>query len=156
MAAPRRRLALGIRHDKDRLTLSARRDSSTGTFTFFDLYQLGGFPSSLLPESIETNRIASPALPAWTRFGPEYEGERAELELGAFPAPLFYERHRLWFGDGGRGPWLDLAGLEWRFSTAPIPVGRIPALDFRVGLARVLSDPYRGSLRWWLTTVLRP
>jgi hypothetical protein len=148
--------ALGVRHDKDKLTLAARRDSSTGTFSVFDLYQLGGFPSSLLPESVEASRIASPALPARTRFGPEYEGERAELELGAFPAPLFYERHRLWFGDRGRGPWLDLAGLEWRFSTGPIPVARIPALDFRVGLARILSDPYRGSLRWWLTTVLRP
>jgi len=148
--------ALGLRHDKDRLTLSMRRDSSAGTLAFTDLYRLGGFASSLLPESAEAGRIASPALASGTRFGTEYEGERAELELGFLPVPVFYERHRLWLGDGARGLWLDLAGLEWRFATGPLPVGRIPALDVRAGAARVLSDPYRGSTRWWLVTVLRP
>ncbi len=148
--------SLGIAHGKDRLTLSARRDGAAGSFSSFDLYSLGGFPSTLLPDAVEAGRIASPALPDGTLRGSEHEGERAELELGSFPAPLFYERHRLWLGDGARRPWLDLAGLEWRFSTGPIPVGRIPALDFRLGVARILSDPYRGSTRWWLTTVLRP
>lgn len=149
--------SLAIAHDKDRLTLSARRDSSTGTFSFFDLYQLGGFPSTLLPEAVEAGRIASPALPEGTLVGLHHEGERAELQLAFLPLPLFYERHRLWFGDDrGRGSWLDLAGVEWRYSTGPIPLGRIPALDFHIGAARILSAPYRGTTRWWLTTVLRP
>ncbi len=149
-------VSLGLAHDKDRLTLSARRDIADGTFTPFDLYSLGGAASTLLPAAVEAGRIASPALPADTLLGTRYEGERAELQLGFLPAPLFYERHRFSLADGAAGPWLDLAGIEWRFSTAPIPIGRIPALDFRVGAARILSDPYRGSTRWWLTTVLRP
>ncbi len=150
-------LGLGLRHGGDRLTLSYRRDSASPGAGFLEAYHLGGFASDLLPESAEANRIASPALPEDTLVGLNHEGERAELQLGAFPLPLFYERHRLWFGDDrGRGSWLDLAGLEWHFSTAPIPVGRVPALDFHVGAARILSAPYRGTTRWWLTTVLRP
>jgi hypothetical protein len=92
-----------------------------------------------------------------TLAGEEHEGQRAELALGLLPAPLFFERHRLW--SGNRGEWLSLAGLEWRFSLAPIPLGRVPALDFRLGVARILEDPsleLEDETRWWAVAVWRP
>jgi len=57
--------------------------------------------------------------------------------------------------------WLSLAGLEWRFSTGPLPIGRIPALDLRLGVAKILDTPdpdhrLDDDWRWWLTTVVRP
>jgi hypothetical protein len=56
----------------------------------------------------------------------------------------------------GSGRWLRLAGFEWRFATAPFPIVRLPAVDVRVGAARVFDAPLRGDTRLWLITVLRP
>jgi hypothetical protein len=150
---------LGLGHQGTRLALSWRRDGSQGVERAFDLFQLGGPQVSLLPESALSNRIAVPALPVGSLVGEEHEGQRAELDAGFLPAPLFYERHRLWGPGRDRGDWLSLAGLEYRFSLAPLPIGRIPALDVRLGVARILDDPtgrLTDSTRWWLTTVLRP
>ena len=150
---------LGLAYEKNRLALSWRRDGSRDLAYGFDLYQLGGAESSLLPESVLANRIAVPALPAGALLGEEHEGQRAELALGFLPAPLFFERHRLWGPGPSAKEWLSLAGLEYRFSVGPLPVGRLPAFDVRLGVARILDDPF-GELaddtRWWLTTVWRP
>lgn len=144
------------------LSLAWRRDDGSGTFRAFDRYQLGGAETSLLPRTALSNLIAVPALPFAALTGTEHEGQRAELRLGLLPAPLFYERHRLWEGGGSpRGAWLTLAGLEWRDSIGPIPIVRLPLLDFRIGVARVLDTPFpaellEGDTRWWITTVWRP
>jgi hypothetical protein len=113
----------------------------------------------LLPESALSNRIAVPALPVGTLLGEDHEGQRAELKLSFLPAPVFYERHRLWSSGRPRGDWLSLAGLEYRFNFGPLTVGRLPVLDLRVGVARILEDPNRtleDDTRWWLITVWRP
>lgn len=153
------RARLGLRHDSTRLGLTWSRGTSDGQPRAFDLFQLGGAGTSLLPESALTGRIFVPALPVGTRLGGEHEGQRAELDLGFLPAPLFFERHRLWFDRDPKGGWLSLAGLEWRWATDPIPLGRVPALDVRLGVAQVLDDPESvldDDLRWWLVTVWRP
>ncbi|HEY0513668.1 MAG TPA: LpqB family beta-propeller domain-containing protein [Thermoanaerobaculia bacterium] len=154
---------LGLAHDGTRLALSWRRDSSRRLDAGFgfDEYQLGGAETSLLPESALTSRIAVPALPVGTRLGTDHEGQRAELTLGFLPAPVFYERHRVWTpgGEPGSRDWLSLAGMEYRFNLGPLPIGRLPALDVRVGVARILEDPFgefEGSTRWWLVTTWRP
>jgi hypothetical protein len=144
-------LILGLGNGEDGLRLSVRRDRTSGTPRPYDLVQVGGSGSSLLPESALAGRVAVPALPVGTLLGRDYLGERAELRLGFLPAPLFFERHRM-----DSGAWLRLAGLEWRFSLAPQPVVRIPAVDFRVGAARVFDAPFKGDTRLWLVTVLRP
>ena len=93
-------------------------------------------------------------------LGEQHEGQRAELSLGFLPAPLFYERHRLWGLGGSRNEWLSLAGLEYKFSIGPLPIGRLPAFDLRLGVARVLDDPFgeleEDDFRWWLITSWRP
>jgi hypothetical protein len=153
---------LGIAYKDTRLALSWRRDASRDAQRSFDLFQLGGSQMSLLPESALSNRIAVPALPVGTLLGEDHEGQRAELDLSFLPAPVFYERHRLWGSGQPRGDWLSLAGLEYRFNFGPLAVGRLPVLDLRVGVARILDDPNRtprtleDDTRWWLITVWRP
>ncbi|HEX4964481.1 MAG TPA: hypothetical protein VF173_26935 [Thermoanaerobaculia bacterium] len=150
---------LGLTYDRDRLDLTWRRDSSRDVTRSFDLYQLGGPEVSLLPESTLSNRIATPALPVGTLLGEEHEEQRAVLTLKALPAPIFYERHRLWNRDTAKGDWLSLAGLQYRFTLGPMPIGRLPALDLEVGVARILDDPtgrLKDDTRWWVVTVVRP
>lgn len=150
---------LGLTYKNTGLALSWRRDSSRDLERSFDLFQLGGSLVSLLPETVLANRIAVPGLPAGTLAGEEHEGQRAELTLGFLPAPVFYERHRLWGAGQPRGDWLSLAGIEYRFDLEALPIGRLPALDLRVGVAWVLEDPNQileDDTRWWLITVWRP
>jgi dipeptidyl aminopeptidase/acylaminoacyl peptidase len=154
---------LGIGHDDTRLRLTWSRDGSDdlARARSFDLYQLGGARTTLLPDTALSGRIDVPALPPGTLLGEEHEGQRAELTLGFLPAPLFYERHRLWNARQAKGDWLTLAGLEYRFAIDPLPIGRLPGLDLRVGVARVLDEPFaeellEGDTRWWLITVWRP
>jgi hypothetical protein len=144
-------LALGVGRDDDGLRVSVTRDRVSGSPRPFDLVEVGGYGGSLLPESALFSRIAEPALPTGTLLGRNFLGERAELRLGFLPAPLFFERLRMDSGD-----WLRLAGLEWRFATSPFPIARIPAIDVRVGAARVFDAPLKGDTRLWLVTVLRP
>jgi hypothetical protein len=153
---------LAVSHGSDRLALSWRRDSSRDVRFGFDGYQLGGAEVSLLPESALSNRVFVPALPVGALVGTDHEGQRAELDLGFLgflPAPIFYERHRVWGFGEPRGDWLSLAGLEYRFRLGPMPIVRVPAFDLRVGVARILDDPFGefdGATRWWLVTTWRP
>ncbi|MBV8200256.1 MAG: PD40 domain-containing protein [Acidobacteria bacterium] len=148
--------ALAVRRRDTRLELDWRRDGSQRVRRVFDLYQLGGPASSLLPPAALAARLVSPALPAATLLGAEHEEERAEIELGPLPVPLFYERHRLWGGLLRRPAEVTLAGLELRLSTRPVPLVRLPAVELRTGAARVFSGLPDERTRWWLTTVWRP
>lgn len=155
---------LGLGYDSTALSLTWRRDASVDLARAypFDLYQLGGPEVSILPETALSGRIPVPALPVGALLGEDHEGQRAELTLGFLPAPLFYERHRVWgrFTEPvAEEEWLSLAGLEYRFNLGPLPIGRLPALDLRVGVARILEDPFRefeDDTRWWLITAWRP
>jgi hypothetical protein len=149
-------LALAVRHDDLRLGLAWRRDGSSHVSQAFDLYQLGGAATGLLPPGALANRLLSPALPAAVLLGAEHEEERAELTLSPLPLPLFYERHSLWGGLLPQMRVVSLAGLEYHAMFDPYPLVRIPAVELRLGAARVLSDPLRDHDRWWLLTVWRP
>ena len=91
-----------------------------------------------------------------TLLGAEHEEERVELEPALLPVPLFFERHRLWGGLLLHPAEITLAGLEYRLSTRPVPLVRLPAVELRLGVARVFSDPFADRTRWWLTTVWQP
>jgi WD40 repeat protein len=150
---------LGLGKTGYSLAVTWRRDSSRDLASPFDFYQLGGPEVSLLPDSALSSRIVVPALPVGALLGEEHEGQRAELKLKFLPTPVFYERHRLWSSGQLHGDWLSLAGLEYRFSLSPLPIGRLPALDLRAGVARVLDDPsgvFTDDTRWWLITAWRP
>jgi sugar lactone lactonase YvrE len=147
---------LSARRRSLRLQLDWRRDGSRRIVHAFDLYQLGGPATSLLPPAALASRVVLPALPTATLLGAEHEQERAELAPGFLPVPLFYERHRLWGGLLLRPVTVSLAGLEYRLTTAPVPLVRLPAVELRLGLARVLQGPFEDQTRWWLSAVWRP
>jgi hypothetical protein len=152
---------LSLDRDDAGLSLIWRRDASEDALDPADLYRLGGAPSSVLPPGALSGLIAVPALPFDTLVGGEHEGQRAELRLGLLPAPLFIERHRVWSEGDPRGDWLTLGGLEWTWSIGPLPIGRVPALDVRLGVAQVLEEPFavevfEDDVRWWVVTVWRP
>ncbi|HKV11052.1 MAG TPA: hypothetical protein VJ725_23125 [Thermoanaerobaculia bacterium] len=154
-------LRLGLGYDDTRLRLTWSRDTSEDATRAFDLYQLGGAQTTLLPDTALSSQIAVPGLPFGILLGEDHEGQRADLTLGFLPAPVFYERHRLWNSGQEKGDWLTLAGMEYRLALDPLPIGRLPALDLRVGVARVLEEPFveevlEGDWRWWLITVWRP
>lgn len=148
-------LDLSLRRGGKGLALSLRRGGSDGIEHPFDRFELGGAPSSLLPASILARRITSTALPAALFSGDEFESQRAELDLG-LPGPFFFERHRFWNDGREKGGWLRLVGFETGYSIASTPIGKIPAIDLRLGIARVLDEPLEDDTRFWITAVLRP
>ncbi len=145
-------LSLADDDDDGSLDLAWTRGRVSGAAHPLDLFQVGGTGSSLLPETLLASRIEAPALPVGALVGDEVESQRAELTLDFFPAPLFFERHRI----GGEGDWLRVAGLEWRVRLPPMPIALLPALDLRLGAARVLDGPLDGEERWWIALVVRP
>ncbi|HEU5162688.1 MAG TPA: hypothetical protein VFV54_06065, partial [Thermoanaerobaculia bacterium] len=142
---------------KSGVTLEWERRQSDDVVLPIDLFTLGGVISSIHPRSALSGRIEVPALPIATMAGEQHEAQRAVVALG-MPLRGFYERHRLWFGDASspRGEWLELAGAEATADVSAQPLLKIPALEFRLGVARILSGPLHGDTTWWVSTVWRP
>lgn len=115
-----------------------------------DGIEAGGAASSILPLSAIPNRVFDPALPVAVIRGRRYDGFRIETRLPAFPATLFYQRHRT-----DRAS-LSLVGAQWTFRSAPQPLIRYPALDFTAGVARILDEPLRNRTKWWFAMRWRP
>ena len=136
------------------VALAWQRGSVRDAVSDFDRLQLGGVPSSILPDAVLAGRILVPALPAGTRIGDDHEGQKATLLLGGLP--LFYERHRLWDEGGAKGDWLGLTGLEWDLTGDPVPLVRIPGVHVTVGVARILSEPFKNRTQAWLGVSFRP
>jgi hypothetical protein len=120
----------------------------------FGRFALGGVVSSIHPRSALSERIEAPALPIGTMIGEEHEAQRARVALG-LPLRAFYERHRLGSGEW-RGEWLELAGAEATANVAAQPLLKLPSLELRLGVARILSEPLHGDTTWWISTVWRP
>ncbi len=150
--------ALGVSyHDTGGLGFTWTRGRASGARHAWDLFQVGGAASSLLPETVLAPRLLAPALPAGTLIGDEVESQRLDLALDALPLPLFAERHRVVAaGAGGWGEWLRVAGVEWSLATPPLPIAAIPALELRLGAARILDPPLEDDDRWWIAVVIRP
>lgn len=151
------RLDLGWSRGDERLKLSWRRDRLSEGAPESERILLGGSDSSLWPAAVRAGRIPVPALPAAWLTGDEYEGQRAELRTGILPVDLFWARHRI----GEDASWLALAGLERTWAFGPFPLARLPALEARIGVARVIDEPFaeerlRNRIRGWLGLVWRP
>jgi hypothetical protein len=145
------RLRLGGRLERggDALALVATSwragDGATPRF----LPSLGGVPSSLAPPTLEPGRIDLPALPAGALVASRLD--RLELRAALAPVPLALVASR-WIArrDAGPDAELRLIGLErvWRLDALPL-VG-LPALEARVGVARLAGDAGEHGSRWWI------
>jgi hypothetical protein len=138
----------GVRAGSLRLAARYQRDGGANV-------TLGGVASSILPRSSYALRVLDPALPVAIASGDEYDGWRIETTVpGGVPLTAFYQRHQL--GDTR----VSLAGAEATLTTEPLPIVKAPALDFSIGVARILGAPealdLRGETKWWLTMRWRP
>lgn len=108
---------------------------------------VGGIATTIVPHSAIANRVLDPALAPSTLTGRHYSGFQTDASLGG--ATFFYRQHRL-------DAHLALAGVEIARSMPPMPVLKMPAMDFTIGAARILSEPLRNRTRWWIAVRLQP
>ncbi len=134
-------LALAVRYQHDQ---TENREPRTENI------EVGGIESSILPPSAIPNRVFDPALPLGRLSGRRYDGARIEATLPILPATAFYQRHRT------ERATLALAGLQMNLASAPLPVLRLPALDFTAGVARILDEPLHNRTEWWIGMRWRP
>jgi hypothetical protein len=147
-------IQVGALYGGSGLVLAWQRGSVRKAVSDLERLQLGGMPSSILPDAVLAAHVLVPALPAGTRVGDEHEGQRATLLLGGLP--LFFERHHMWNQDSAKGDWLRLAGLEWDITGDPVPLVRIPGFHVTLGVAQILDAPFKGSTKAWLGLTFRP
>jgi len=137
------------------LSAGARTGGTTGEPTIFDLFSIGGVPSTILPPGLDRNRIASPALPAAVQLGERFESFRAELEGEEVPVAVYGEWLRAWSGPV-RPPAIRIAGAEARLERL-IPSEADRRVTFRAGVAYVSSDaPRIRSTRGYAFLIYRP
>jgi hypothetical protein len=137
------------------LSAGARTGGTTGEPTNFDLFSVGGAPSTILPPGLDRNRIASPALPAAVQLGERFESFRAELEGEDVPVVFYGEWLRAWSGPE-RPPAIRVAGAEVRLERL-VPPEADRRVSFRAGVAYVSSDvPRIRSTRGYAFLTYRP
>jgi hypothetical protein len=117
-----------------------------------EAFAVGGVDPLLLDPAIVAQRIAMPALPAGQLQGDMVRTARAEL-IGLLPLRPFF-----WTGsvDGDELGWVHVAGLELEGDADGMPLLRLPSVRFRLGLARILTEPDEGAWRGWAVIGYRP
>jgi hypothetical protein len=117
----------------------------------FDVFAIGGAPSTILPPGLDRNRIEVAALPADLQVGERFAAYRAELLLAPVPLVLYGD----WLRTGDLD-FIRVAGAEVRLERlVPAEFGR--TLTFRLGIARVLSEePRIRSTRAYAHFIYRP
>jgi hypothetical protein len=143
---------------KFKLRVTGRFGQTFGSPTRFDLFSIGGSPTSMLPEGLDRNRLASPALPAHVQVGRKVEDWRLDLVVPySMPASLFYERARAWTSDEGKPDAVKLYGAEMRFDGSLVPFNALGSFDFYAGIARIESlVPSFKSTRLYTGIVYHP
>jgi hypothetical protein len=147
-------VAAGALYRSTGLVLAWQRASVHGASSDLDRLQLGGVPSSVMPDAVLGGRILVPPLPVGTLIGDDHEGQIAKLLLGGLP--ILFERHRMWFQDEPRGDWLRLVGIEWDVTADPVPLVRLPGFHVTVGVAYILDQPFKDVTQGWIGLTWRP
>src|SRR5262249_5390379 len=78
----------------------------------FDVFAIGGAPSTILPPGLDRNRIEIPALPADLQVGERFTAFRAELSTAGLPLVLYGDWLRAWNGGEARPDYVRVAGGE--------------------------------------------
>ncbi len=142
---------------KIKLRLSGHRGEMSGSPTQFDLFSIGGAPSSILPEGVDLNRLRNPALPAHVQIGRKAEDWRTELSPYEFPMSLFYQRTRAWSSTEGKPDAVRIYGAELRFDESLLRSLVLGSFDFYAGVARIESrEPSFASTRLYAGVVYHP
>jgi len=127
-------------------SLGGFRAGATFTTAKTDI-TVGGMASSIIPDSLNADRIFDPALPPGALSGRRYTGVRLDATMSAIaPFTFFWQFHRI--GERAR-----VAGLEATLRSAPVPILKIAAFDVTGGVARLIDDR---RTKLWLSLRWRP
>lgn len=138
------------------LRLKAEWGRVEGEPTALDRFQLGGAPTSLVPASLDWNRVEQIALPQFSATGDRMQRFRGELG-GALRGYLDYAA--VWDAASPRAPYQRVAGLElhldelWDRELAARLLGRAKLV---LGLHRPLDGPVKDRSVATLSFLVRP
>jgi len=140
------------------LTLRAEGGRIGGAPTLLDRFHLGGVPTSLLPTSLDGNRVLQAALPAYTATGNRLQRLRGELGLGLLQA---YVEHTLVWPDSTPRPSAQrVVGLELDSRSLGLPLDvlrrMVGNLTFTLGLHRPLDGVMKNRTVGTLSVIVRP
>lgn len=137
---------LALRAGSIRFGARYERDAASAIRDDFDEIAVGGPSTSITPPAARSTRIDDPALDFRSLAGRRYEGRR--LEAGSGMIDLFWQQHR-----SGRDR-LSLAGAEIAMRSEALPIFRLPRVELRAGIARLLGSAHR--TRAWFGLSWRP
>lgn len=106
--------------------------------------EIGGFTSSIVPDSLRVGRFDDPALPAAFASAERFRSARIDVDTGGID--FFWRRYDL-----ARD--VDVRGLEVTLSAPPIALVKLAGFNFTAGVARVSGS--RG-VKGWLALRWRP
>jgi hypothetical protein len=140
------------------VTLRAEGGRVGGSPTAFDRFQLGGVLTSLVPPTLDANRVVQAALPAYTETGNHLQTLRTDLGLGVVTAYL--EHAAVWDDASPRPAAQRVAGLELDSRNLGLPLDVLRRLagnlSFTLGLHRPLDGVMKGRTVGTLSLILRP
>lgn len=140
------------------LTVRMEDGRISGHPTLLDQFHLGGVATSLLPTSLDGNRVAQAALPAYTSTGNRLQRVRGELGLAIFQ--LYVEHVAVWEDTAARPSAQRVAGLELDSRNLGLPLDTLRRLtgnlSFTLGLHRPLDGPMKGRTVGTISVIMRP
>lgn len=150
-------LALGLRTPLGRLTGRLSEGRVGGDPTALDRFHLGGETPGLVAESLDWNRVAQAALPAYLQAGNRMRSLRGELGDGFMH--LYLEHAAVWDRGGARPAYQRAAGVEIPVH-ALLPASLAQPLLGRftctLGLHRTLDGVMKDRTVGTFSLVLRP
>jgi hypothetical protein len=120
-----------------------------------ETFRLGGLTTSLVPESLDCDRVEQPALPAQLATGDRFFRWRGEA---GGPLSAYLEGTQVWNEGQGRPPFLRVAGLQY---TLPLPQSLgseavLKRMRLQLGVHRPLDGIMKDRTVATLALVLRP
>ncbi len=139
------------------LTVRAEGGRIGGEPTTLDRFHLGGLPNSLLPASLDANRVTQAALPAYTTTGNRLQRLRGELG-GTVQAYL--EQVTVWQDASRRPAAQRVVGFELDSRSMGLPQDILRRLmgnlSFTLGVHRPLDGIMKGRTVGTVSLLLRP
>jgi hypothetical protein len=140
------------------LTVRAEVGRIGGDPTALDRFHLGGVATSLLPTSLDGNRVIQAALPAYTATGNRLQRLRGDLGLGILQA--YVEHTAVWQDTASRPTAQRVIGLELDSRTLGLPQDilrrLVGNLSFTLGLHRPLDGIMKDRTVGTLSVIVRP
>ena len=117
-------------------------------------FHLGGVTSSLVPISLDLNRLEQPALPAYSAEGERFLQYRV---MAGERFRAYLEGNVLWNRSEARGAFQRVLGLEYALELDDSGRNQVARkLSLKVGLHRPLDGAMEGRTVATLSLVLRP